>query len=74
MYIKEEHKMTIYEIVDMERNTVIYCDLYDKAAEVAAAIAYNKYYDCNVTMARLVDIFVKDMEYRTICIKKIYTI
>ena len=64
----------MYEIVDMERNTVIYCDLYDKSAEMAAAIAYNKYYDCNVTMARLVDIFVKDMEYRTICIKEIYTI
>ena len=28
----------MYEVVDMERNTVIYCDLYDKAAEVAAAI------------------------------------
>ena len=66
--------MTMYEIVDIERNTVIYCDQYNKAAEVAAAIAYNKYYDCNTTMARLVDIFVKDMEYRSIHIKEIYTI
>ena len=64
----------MYEVVDMERNTVIYCDLYDKAAEVAAAIAYNKYYDCNVTMTKLVGIFEKDREYRTICIKEIYTI
>ena len=64
----------MYEVVDMERNTVIYCDLYDKAAEVAAAIAYNKYYDYNVTMAQFVDVFAKYMEYKTICIKEIYTI
>ena len=66
--------MTMYKIVDMEHNTAIYCDLYDKAAEVAAAIAYNKYYDCNVTMAKLVEILAKDMEYRSIHIKEIYTI
>lgn len=64
----------MYKVVDVEHNTAIYCDLYDKAAEVAAAIAYNKYYDCNVTMAQLVDIFAKNREYRTICIKEIYTI
>ena len=40
----------------------------------AAAIAYNKYYDCNVTMAQLVEILAKDMEYRSIHIKEIYTI
>lgn len=64
----------MYEVVDIERNTVIYCEFDDRAAEMAAAIAYNKYYDCNVTMADLVSIFAKDMEYRTIRIKEIYTI
>lgn len=66
--------MTMYEVVDMERNTVVYCEFDDKAAEVAAAIAYNKYYNCNVTMSQLVEIFAQHKEFKTICIKKIYII
>lgn len=66
--------MTMYKVVDMERSTAIYCDLDDKAVEIAAAIAYSKYYDCNVTMAQLVDVFAEYMEYRTIRIEEIYVI
>lgn len=66
--------MTMYEVIDMERNTVVYCEFDDKAAEVAAAIAYNKYYNCNVTMSQLVEIFAQHKEFKTICIKEIYII
>lgn len=66
--------MTMYEVIDMERNTVVYCEFDDKAAEVAAAIAYNKYYNCNVTMSQLVEIFTQHKEFKTICIKEIYII
>lgn len=40
----------------------------------AAAIAYNKYYNCNVTMSQLVKIFADKKEFKTICIKEIYII
>lgn len=66
--------MTMYEVIDMERNTVVYCEFDDKAAEVAAAIAYNKYYNSTLTMAQLVKIFAEQKEYKTICIKEIYII
>ena len=66
--------MAIYEIVDMEHNTIIYYDWYDKTTKVATTISYNKYYDCNTTMTQLVNIFVKDIKYKNIHIKKIYTI
>lgn len=67
--------MTMYEVIDMEYETwAVYCEFDDKAAEVAAAIAYNKYYNTTLTMAQLVKIFAEQKEYKTICIKEIYII